>query len=283
LANRLFDENYMTMLIGIFDNKSGVFEYINAGHPPLIMLDPANKHAEVVKDDGPLPIGWKLGNIATEFEINSINFDSNKIFFLYTDGIFECANTSGELLEISGLINIIENLNLKQDSIAAPFLIKEALLSKGYNLSTDDFMIMSIIPILMKNNTSHFSLYPRLNYVAGIAQSCEELVQGKGYSEQLAIKVELAITELLNNIITHGNLTIKEKITILLKHENDIQITVWDKGDPWEIENSINKLHSPMAESGRGLKIINDLSSDFSVVRYGDINEVTIVISENEN
>ncbi len=71
---------------------TGEFQVAQAGHPPPIVLD-ANGEGQLIGEGG-FPIGWM-----PEIDFDNVSSRLNKggRLILYTDGISECTNTSGEM------------------------------------------------------------------------------------------------------------------------------------------------------------------------------------------
>ncbi len=96
---------YFTMTLGHFDFVSGELVVTQAGHPhPLLQNEDGS--AEFFGEGG-LPVG--LIPDAT-FEDVRIVLKPRQRVILYSDGVTECMNPDGEMLEEHGLKAIVENL-----------------------------------------------------------------------------------------------------------------------------------------------------------------------------
>lgn len=84
-------EKYATLCFGIFDPKTRVFEYSNAGHnyPALVRCDGTHEHLMV----GGIVIGAFPG---TTYEAASVTLNSEDFIFFFTDGISETQNEHDE-------------------------------------------------------------------------------------------------------------------------------------------------------------------------------------------
>lgn len=97
--NRTFFENvpldrYATCFLGRFDPHSGRLTYVNAGHPPALLVR-ANGTAERLGDGGP---GVGLFE-AADFEIGSARFNAGDTLLIYSDGVSESWPTAEEAEE----------------------------------------------------------------------------------------------------------------------------------------------------------------------------------------
>jgi|GEM_PF-4409883 len=85
--------NFVTMVFGFFDPKSGTFTYANAGHPPFLYCIPDERVCHRCSTAGML-LGMKTGN---NYEKQIISMKPESRLLLYTDGLFERHNKiSGE-------------------------------------------------------------------------------------------------------------------------------------------------------------------------------------------
>lgn len=82
---------YFTMIYGIFDTSSLVFSYINAGHPPPIVVG-ADGRAVMENAQAP-PIGMVP---AVVFNETHVKLSAADRVFLYTDGLVEAQNSRKE-------------------------------------------------------------------------------------------------------------------------------------------------------------------------------------------
>ena len=96
-------ELYFTVVLAYVDLASGAVDLCQAGHPhPLIRR--ADGRVESAGDGGP-PVG--LLEQAT-FERSHARLAPGDALLLYSDGLTECVDTWGEMLEEEGLVEILE-------------------------------------------------------------------------------------------------------------------------------------------------------------------------------
>ena len=111
-------EKFATLCFGIFDPKTQVFEYSNAGHnyPAVVRDDGSHEHLTV----GGMVIGAFPGAI---YEAASITLKTGDFIFFFTDGISE---TQNEMDEEYGEERLLEKL-LGMRGQDAESIIKGAL------------------------------------------------------------------------------------------------------------------------------------------------------------
>ena len=292
MCDTFFKDNYMTLLLGKIDFKTQTFEYCNAGHPPIIEHKLNTGETILLDDSGDLPVGWMKSYEYEETETNNIRFDSDSILFFYTDGIIECENSKGEDLDVSGLLKIINKFASVDNVAILPHALYEDLEKRGYHLRGDDvtFVSLKYRDEFMEQSTPkyfYYKLNPQLSEVANFARKCDKEIKEYGGDEMVAAKVELALVEILNNIVLHGlddktkhNL----KITVEMILDNDVHIKIWDCGTFWmpdlrKSEDDIEKMderNRNFDASGRGTDILKEIVDEFSVRSYKGMNETKL-------
>ncbi|MCD9189377.1 MAG: SpoIIE family protein phosphatase [Pyrinomonadaceae bacterium] len=95
VSNLLWDsveENqFITGIYGILDATNKTFVYSNAGHNPPLLIKPDGEHKFV--EYGDMPLGMFYG---MRYHQHFIRFEKGQVMVMYTDGITEAANASGE-------------------------------------------------------------------------------------------------------------------------------------------------------------------------------------------
>jgi sigma-B regulation protein RsbU (phosphoserine phosphatase) len=82
---------FITFFFGELDTESGTIRYVNAGHPPPLLL---GRGAEPDTFPG---TGLALGMLPhADFEVGRAEIRPGETWILYTDGITESRNAAGE-------------------------------------------------------------------------------------------------------------------------------------------------------------------------------------------
>jgi serine phosphatase RsbU (regulator of sigma subunit) len=97
--------SYATLFLGILNLKTGAMEYVNAGHQPPLILRHNHEKFEELTDGGP-PVGLLPD---ADYVAGKIMLNSGDILTLYTDGIVEAENETGEFYENHRLEQVIRN------------------------------------------------------------------------------------------------------------------------------------------------------------------------------
>jgi sigma-B regulation protein RsbU (phosphoserine phosphatase) len=102
LAERAGGDRYATVFYGVLD-KSGAFEYVNAGHvPPLVK----RKSGAIERLDlASFPVGMFPD---AEYESAAVKLEKGDFLVIYTDGVSEAVNVKTEMFEEERLQQLLE-------------------------------------------------------------------------------------------------------------------------------------------------------------------------------
>jgi len=129
------DENdqFFTILYGIFNLKKKTFRYISAGHPGFIYADSGGKLYE--PDLKGFPIGFTENPVYSEHVIRT---GRGSRFFFFSDGLIELNNLQGQPLDAQGIKKIIEETSALETNNMPEFLVREAKKRTGTKKALDD-------------------------------------------------------------------------------------------------------------------------------------------------
>lgn len=102
LCEYLEDGTFVTMVCVALDPVTGNLECVNAGHPPVALINPLGQVRSLqVAEHHP------LGLQPTEFRQQNDRMNSGEMLAMYSDGIMEVQTTKGTLLGITGVNSYI--------------------------------------------------------------------------------------------------------------------------------------------------------------------------------
>jgi len=95
VSNLLWDSTeehqFITGIYGILDSTNRTFVFSNAGHNPPLLIKPDGEYRYVEYGDLPLGMFYDM-----HYHQHFIRFEKGQVMVIYTDGITEAANESGE-------------------------------------------------------------------------------------------------------------------------------------------------------------------------------------------
>lgn len=95
---------FMTLFMAEIDRKNGRLRWLNAGHEPAVIYDPAANKIDVLAGGGSLPLGV-AGDLTYRAQNRLIK--SGQIMAIATDGIFEAQNPQGDMFGRQRFYDII--------------------------------------------------------------------------------------------------------------------------------------------------------------------------------
>ena len=104
---------FFTLVYAVLDTATGILQFVNAGHPPPILVSPEGVPRQLI--GGSLPIGILECDV---YEDLSVRLRPGDRLYFYSDGITEATNERGEMLKTQGFIQLIErtpDVSLHQD------------------------------------------------------------------------------------------------------------------------------------------------------------------------
>lgn len=91
-------EHYATLFCCVLNGRTGMFRYVNAGHPAAIVL--RRDGSTVLLESGGAPVGmfpnWN-------YQEGAIELHAGDIVVAYTDGVVEALNSEGEEWGVDGI------------------------------------------------------------------------------------------------------------------------------------------------------------------------------------
>jgi len=125
------------------------------------------------------------------------------------------------------------------------------------------------VDITVPNQTKY------LGVIGRIGESMAYSLKGyRGNRRELAYHLNLVLTEALANAICHANSCDPDKdVRVLISaSDRDLTIKVFDQGQGFDIEASVNRKAKTNAEGGRGIQIIFKLMDRVRYIQEGDRN-----------
>jgi phosphoserine phosphatase RsbU/P len=94
---------FVTLFLGLFDTRSGILSFVNAGHPPPHMLRMGGAAAQIDAKPG-LPLGVRRH---AKYQGRTLAIAPGDAMFVCSDGVFEALNEKGDLFSIERLNQLL--------------------------------------------------------------------------------------------------------------------------------------------------------------------------------
>lgn len=259
---------FTTVMLGMVDCASCKLHYSNAGQDPIYYV-PA-KDEPILLEAQDIPVGI-LDTVT--YTSKSLSLAHGDLFIAASDGFPESRNPEGEMYGYERMKTILSaSRHLSARQIAEALLVDVNTFCGTHPQEDDRTLVVLKFEISPENRIMfNESLTVRANYEE-IRQPCERLrhnLHQAGVSEEIAGQCELALQELLTNLVDHayegnpnGQIAVR-----MAGNRGQIFIQTEDTGLPAKI--IMEDVHMPdpedLAEGGYGMAIIRSLMDD---VRY---------------
>ncbi len=144
LSADLFHENYMTLCFCYIDLETMTLKALNAGHPPMVLLNSAKQTVKVLEGRGDIPLGWLPDYTYQDKGVETVSLEPDDVICLLTDGVFDSSNDEGTMLGVEQFYQSTVQKLLDVSSIMVPFTCYEILSEMGYHERSDDYTFAAI-------------------------------------------------------------------------------------------------------------------------------------------
>ena len=266
--------DFVTMFVGILDLKTGFLDYCNAGHEaPLV----AGRPLDVKRN---LPVGalsdWNYEGQQTQLK-------SGDMLFLYTDGLSEAKNSTGELLGRKRVQQIVSEHAIDTARQLVGVLEAEERYHAGDAEQNDDITMLAIRwqpnPQLLTFSPSHLTMSASMDEIDRLAPFISHVAEQVAMEGREAKRLRLAVEEAVANIINHGQAT-----TITLQatmDDNQLVLTIDDDGQPFNpTGESATDFSVPADErppGGLGIMFLHEMTDGLDYQRIDGHNVLRII------
>ena len=248
---------FVTMVAGKFHPESGKMQIVNAGNPPVLVLQENGNIKKIEAVAAPLGIVPD-----SEFPVVEFNLGKGHLL-LYSDGVTEGYAADGEELGMSGLVKII-----KQHIDSTPRQQLNAILDIFKHTETrqrDDITVM-----VVEHNGQAVENLLKYEFTAEPAelqrmrQQVRKVLANKNCKKSCVDRLILAVNEAAMNVIQHaynfdnsGNIWIE-----IMQKENDLMFKLTDFA--CAIDQSCVKSRdlNDVRPGGLGVHFINEIMDE---------------------
>ena len=132
MSLRLGQERFVSLVYAILDRAAGTIVYVNAGHPPAVVLQPDGGARRLVTGGSVIGLGRE-----TDFEEGVLPLSHGDRLVLYTDGVTEAAGLTGEEFGEDRVVSHLARAPKRPAAEVAAGLIDAAAAFAGGTLADD--------------------------------------------------------------------------------------------------------------------------------------------------
>ena len=263
--------DFVTMFVGILDLTTGRLDYCNAGHEaPLV----AGRPLDIKRN---LPVGalsdWNYEGQQTQLK-------PGDMLFLYTDGLSEAKNSTGELLHRKRVQQIASEHATDTARQLVEMMETEVHHHAGDAEQNDDITMLAIKwQPQGGSHTSQLSISTSMNDIGALQPFIAQAAQQAGLEDRETKRLRLAVEEAVANIINHGQAT-----TIKLQAktgDNQMLLTIDDDGQPFDpTAESATDFSVPADErppGGLGIMFLHQMTDGLEYQRINGHNVLKII------
>ena len=124
---------FITAFFSVLDRNNGTLEYVNAGHEPPIMIN--NGQLVVYEQTADVVLGV-IDDV--QYQSTIINLSPGSMVCIFTDGITEAFNKSGEQFGERRLVTLLRRFGSEPARVICDRIKMELMQYRGDTLQSDD-------------------------------------------------------------------------------------------------------------------------------------------------
>ena len=277
-------ELFITAFFGVIDLELGTLTYVNAGHDPPYLMRPEGE-PEMIPMTGGIALGVLPELTYTE---TTIPLDEGASMFLYTDGITEAEDATGQQFGRDRLETKLASMNGEGPQELMDSVLTDLRTFSGGAKQFDDITCMALQfvggaaaePFIPGRGEAHLAsgwrrmvVQPTLETsLPRVAAFVERFAETEGFDPMELYRINLALDELFTNTIEHGFPGREQEadIAIAMRREGDTVVVRYEDNGPefnplqaTEQDTELDLLERPIG--GLGLQLI---ASTFDAVNY---------------
>jgi serine phosphatase RsbU (regulator of sigma subunit) len=130
----------VTLFLGLFDPSKGTLEYVNAGHPQPLVVQPKSGVLPLGKPDHP---GLGVGDTALQTHVETIPQGAELIVF--TDGITKAESPHGEEFGLAHLVHLLRSTGERSAKRTTDLIAKAVVDFRQTQAQQDDITVFALV------------------------------------------------------------------------------------------------------------------------------------------
>ncbi len=257
---------FVTAWMGIMDLRTGMVEFVNAGHnPPLINYE--NSGFEYLRSRAGLVLG---GMPDMKYRRMSIQLNKGDILFLYTDGVTEATNAENQLFGEDRLISALDDAEYSdmQSLCACAKTSVEAFVASAPQF--DDITMFAIRFFGRSYPTMHFDK-ASIADISTVTEFVESELEKLDCPMNISMKLSVAIDEIFSNIVYYAYEGGSGPVTVEVRPQAEplgVTLVFEDEGVPYnplaKQDPDVSLSADDRAIGGLGILIVKKFMDDVS-------------------
>ncbi|WP_051962719.1 GAF domain-containing SpoIIE family protein phosphatase [Mesoaciditoga lauensis] len=120
ISQDISEDRFVTAVVGIIDPIKSTFEYVNAGHDPIILS--RNGELSFFEANG-VPFG--ILDVPNAYQIQKIDLKKGDVLVMYTDGVAEARNTDNQEYGLERLNTLVKDFYMAEPSEMLQMIISD--------------------------------------------------------------------------------------------------------------------------------------------------------------
>lgn len=248
-------EHFITLCYARVDLNKMQLRFVDCGHNPILHYSAATDQCFRLKGDN-MPIGFVAEE---EYQVHSTKLAPGDVLFFFSDGITEAANHEGDMFGEQRLVDFICS-HAEMESFTLINSLRQTVEKfSGTNKFKDDFTCVSIR--IDSQPEKSIELAGDLGELGRAREFTRDFclqLPGKSLDQKKIFQLELAVNEVIVNIIEHSYKRSPGKKIKLKAHvaAESLVFEIFDQGVQFKPKDITRP--EPDQEHGRGLFLIHE-------------------------
>lgn len=279
-ANQTLCENneadmFVTAWMGMLDLKTGVLQFVNAGHnPPIIRRSDGS--AEYLRTR---PNFILAGMENTRYKKHETQIFPGDEIFLYTDGVTEATDKSGSLYGENRLKEVLSSVRLNPQKLC------EAVRSDidkfvGEAEQFDDITMLCVRLNHIASESS-ISLNPDADSISAVGVFLQRKISELSLSKNVANRLQVIADEIYSNIVRYSGAN-RADLTVT-SSDKSVTLIFEDDGLPYDPtmakEPDVTLSAEEREIGGLGIYMVKKMASDVEYLFIDGKNRLTVVFN----
>ena len=270
---------FITSWFGILDLKTGIIEFVNAGHNPPLLFSQKTKKFDFIRTKPNLVLA---GMEETIYKKEKIQIEKGDRLFLYTDGVVEANNINNELYSEERLQEFLNNhldLNVEETINAVKNDIDN--FAKGA-VQFDDITMLELLYKEEDSKKITREFKANKKELSEVENFVRETLEKQKCNKKVINQIRLAIEEIFINIANYAYKDKEGTCSLTIQVDNNNYSFIFeDEGipfNPLEKENPDISLSASKREiGGLGIFITKKIMDDINYKYENNKNILTIL------